>query len=217
MTKRRTVSGNPAYHKNKLKMHRKSDAVESKEKSGRSRILLVWDFLVVTAFIFYLMCVLYLLFFERLFYGDASQFHKTFPADMSYRQAVRMSVQSEPFATIRYFGKWLHRDNPLFPLAFKNLAGNLALFFPMGIFLPYFFRKQRNPFWFCLTLTVMICGAEIIQALALLGKCDIDDYILNMLGALSGWFCFQIFCLIGHFLHLLGNLLKKKVIYARWK
>ncbi|MDE7121313.1 MAG: VanZ family protein, partial [Oscillospiraceae bacterium] len=129
---------------------------------------------------------------------------------------VRMSIQSKPFATIRYFREWLHRDNPLFPIACKNLAGNLALFFPMGIFLPYFFKKQRHPFWFCLTLTVMICGAEMIQALTLLGKCDIDDYILNMLGAGAGFVCFQVFYLMFRLICLLWNFLRKRVIYARW-
>lgn len=171
------------------------------------------NFLMGVAFLFYLLCVLYLLFFERLIWGESSQFHKILPDDMPYQRAVRLSMQLCPFKTIRYFGEWLHRSHPLFPIAFKNLAGNLALFFPMGIFLPYFFKKQRNLFCFFFTLTVIICGAEITQALTLMGKCDIDDYILNIIGAVAGFICFQVLYLI----RFLLNLLRKKVIYARWK
>ncbi|MDE6729616.1 MAG: VanZ family protein [Oscillospiraceae bacterium] len=199
MTKRRTVSGDPAY-----------------DDSKKNKIFCFWKFLVVTAFLFYLLCVLYLMFFERLLYGNFSQFHKPFPPEIPYQQAVRMSIQLKPFATIRYFREWLCRDNPLFPIACKNLAGNLALFFPMGIFLPCLFQKQRNLFCFVFTLTVMIGGAEIIQALTLLGKCDIDDYILNMLGAVAGFVCFQIFYLMFRLICLLWNFLRKRVIYARW-
>ncbi|MDE5885590.1 MAG: VanZ family protein [Oscillospiraceae bacterium] len=212
MMKRRTVSGDPAYHENKLKMYREYDTVKSKKIQNNHKILCFWNVLVKAAFVFYLLCVLYLLFFERLIWQESSQFHKPFPADMSYQQAFRMSFQLKPFATIQYFRSWLQPDNLLFPIACKNLAGNLAMLFPMGIFLPYIFKKQRNPFWFCLTLTVMIGGAEMIQALTLLGKCDVDDYILNMLGALAGWLCFQVFCL----LCFLWNFFRKRVIYARW-
>lgn len=158
------------------------------------------------AFLIYLFCALYLVFFERLIYGSSSQFHSAVLEDMPYWQAVKLSIQYKPFHTIQYYTGWLQRSNPLFPIAVMNLAGNLALFFPMGIFLPYFFKKQRNLFWFSMTMTCMIGCVEIIQALTLLGKCDIDDFILNFISAIIGFICFQIW----HFL-------RKRVIYARFK
>ncbi len=86
-----------------------------------------------------------------------------------------------------------------FSLAFKikfltkNLAGNLLLLLPIGIFLPILWIKVRS-FW-----KTVIIGAstslsiELLQyALAYLGfgwgrAADIDDLILNTLGVMIGY------------------------------
>lgn len=77
----------------------------------------------------------------------------------------------------------------------KNIAGNLLLFFPLGILLPLLWERFRNLtkviiFAFCLTLSI-----EILQLLlgyiGNVGRAfDIDDIILNTAGALLGFvFC----------------------------
>ncbi|MCM3708886.1 VanZ family protein [Cytobacillus firmus] len=69
----------------------------------------------------------------------------------------------------------------------KNLAGNVSAFLPMGIFLPYFFKVLNRLKSFTISMTAMILSVEIIQLVTRRGSLDIDDFILNMIGALIGF------------------------------
>lgn len=68
-----------------------------------------------------------------------------------------------------------------------NLFGNLALFFPWGVLLPMLGKrfKSAKPF-FLLTAMVIIC-VELMQLVFRVGTCDVEDFILNMLGAAIGY------------------------------
>lgn len=54
----------------------------------------------------------------------------------------------------------------------------------MGIFLPLLFKKQNKLKNFILTNIAIILTIESLQFLSLSGSFDIDDLILNLLGAL---------------------------------
>ena len=69
-------------------------------------------------------------------------------------------------------------------VAIINLLGNLVAFAPMGIFLPLLFKKQTKLKNFILTNIAIILAIESLQFLSLSGHFDIDDLILNLLGAL---------------------------------
>lgn len=68
----------------------------------------------------------------------------------------------------------------------KNLFGNLIMFFPMGIYLPYFSKYLNRISTFTITMILILLVIEIIQVVTRLGSFDIDDFILNMLGAYIG-------------------------------
>ncbi|MDI9469887.1 MAG: VanZ family protein [Bacillota bacterium] len=78
------------------------------------------------------------------------------------------------------------RQAPL-PISLYNLIGNFALLLPLGIFLPQLDRKWRSG------VAVFACGGMLslgIETLQWLTGCrifDIDDILLNSLGALAGW------------------------------
>lgn len=89
------------------------------------------------------------------------------------------------------------RNNNLIPLktiieyiarqdkvAIINLLGNIIAFAPMGLFLPLIFKKQNKLKNFVLTNIAIILTIEMLQLLSLSGSFDIDDLILNLLGAL---------------------------------
>lgn len=64
-----------------------------------------------------------------------------------------------------------------------NLLGNLLAFMPLSFFLPLFFKSQRR--WYVLIPTVMltVIVIEALQLWLMVGSCDVDDLILNTLGA----------------------------------
>jgi len=68
----------------------------------------------------------------------------------------------------------------------ENLAGNVFLFFPLGIFFPLLFNKA-NHFQRIILISFFISLAfELIQLFTILGNFDTDDIILNVLGAALG-------------------------------
>ncbi len=71
--------------------------------------------------------------------------------------------------------------------AWINLLGNVVLFIPLGLFLPALFKRQRSLPVFVLTVCGIMIIIEAAQALTSLGTLDIDDLLLNELGALLGF------------------------------
>lgn len=70
---------------------------------------------------------------------------------------------------------------------FKNLIGNLVLFIPWGIMLPLLGKRYKSAkHFFLITAAVIIC-AELLQLVLRVGTCDIEDFLLNMLGAAGGY------------------------------
>ena len=68
-----------------------------------------------------------------------------------------------------------------------NIGGNIIMFVPLGFFLRALTAKCRK-FWRCMgTVAVIMTAVELCQLVALRGFCEIDDLILNLLGAAIGW------------------------------
>ena len=143
-------------------------------------------------FILYCAVMLYLLFFRRLINCG---FDITRLAVPDYASELSELFEPYPFRTITQFvGRIEHIS--ISDLAFRNLAGNVVLFIPAGAFSPLLFQRQRRFTVYLLTFIAVICVIELAQMFTLLGSCDIDDVILNTLGACAG---FGIYRLISHF------------------
>jgi glycopeptide antibiotics resistance protein len=81
----------------------------------------------------------------------------------------------------------------LFTHAWINLGGNVAVFIPLGIFLPWIWPKYRRWGRFFLVSSGIILTVEFLQWITLRGILDVDDYILNMLGLFGGYVLFRLF------------------------
>ncbi|MCM3573928.1 MULTISPECIES: VanZ family protein [Mesobacillus] len=99
-----------------------------------------------------------------------------------------------PFKTITDYIKASSHINQ--NIWMSNLFGNVLAFFPMGVFLPWLFKRFIG-FWrttstvFLATLTV-----EILQFATRVGSFDIDDIILNTLGGAIGYLLIKIIYLL---------------------
>lgn len=143
-----------------------------------------------TALVLYVLFMLYQLFFRRMLM-DFSPVYLRDAQTYGYWHTVRWNTNLIPFLTVREFAAGARRWG-INSLAFINLVGNVVLFVPIGIFLPYFREQQRQFGRFFLTVVLMIVCVELVQVLALIGSCDIDDLILNTLGASIGFGFYQI-------------------------
>ena len=73
-----------------------------------------------------------------------------------------------------------------------NLAGNVLLFVPFGAILPVLSRSLRSPLRIAGAGLLLSVSVEVLQLLTRLGSFDVDDLILNTLGALLGYGIFAV-------------------------
>jgi len=119
---------------------------------------------------------------------------------MPYWQQVQQNVNLKPFHTVgsywhiltnraHYVEKWESASIYFYHarIAFINLAGNVVMFVPLGYFIPAVWKKWRGLVKTLLCAALMILAVEIVQLLTLLGSCDVDDLILNLIGVILGY------------------------------
>jgi glycopeptide antibiotics resistance protein len=96
------------------------------------------------------------------------------------------SINLVPFSTVMFYlsGKvnWL--------ISFYNLAANIGLFIPYGIYLKL---KSYSPLKALFISILMIACIEILQFVSHRGSMDIDDLMLNLLGVFLGNWLFPNF------------------------
>lgn len=133
----------------------------------------------------YCFVMLYLLFFSRSVQFDLY--------GLTYRDYLKEHINLIPLQTVRLMLRGaisrLQRsgDPYLLHFAIKNLGGNILLFVPLGLFLPCIWKRLRRYLQFLLTVVCVIAAVETVQLLSTLGSMDVDDLLLNVLGASVGF------------------------------
>ena len=93
-----------------------------------------------------------------------------------------------PFRTLQLFAGLLDSGvRSYIRMAIINLGGNIIMFLPLGFLLPRVFQQLTSLPRVLVTTTVLITAVEILQFFTLVGSCDIDDLILNVLGSGIGY------------------------------
>lgn len=111
------------------------------------------------------------------------------PRGLPFPAYLQTHLNLMPLRTIRRFARLL--IPPVRPylvrIALHNLLGNVVLFIPLGWFLPGLFPKLRSfPMTF-LSVLVSVSCVEVLQVVFTIGICDVDDLLLNLLGASIGY------------------------------
>ena len=119
---------------------------------------------------------------------------------LSYWKQVRNNCNFIPWHTVGnywdvltrpdyYIQKWEAASVYYYraSIAIVNILGNVAMFVPLGLFLPAMWPKLQRA-WKAIPAGVLtIALVEIIQLLTLRGRCDIDDVLLNVIGIAVGY------------------------------
>lgn len=138
--------------------------------------------------IWYVLFALYCFVMLRLLFDRAG-----YDPALPYAQQLKYNIV--PFQTITRFLKVLLRGGSLGSKthAIINLFGNVIMFIPLGFCLPIV-RPRLNRFWkVILSTAVIITLVELTQLLTLVGSCDTDDLILNVLGSAMGYGFYRLF------------------------
>jgi glycopeptide antibiotics resistance protein len=108
-----------------------------------------------------------------------------------FSRADTYYVNKIPLFTIKNFYRYMRDNNDL--NAFANLVGNAMLFAPMGLLLPLFSRKFDNIVIFSGFITMLVASVEYFQHYLHVGGADVDDIILNVLGAFVVYMIYKLF------------------------
>lgn len=93
-----------------------------------------------------------------------------------------------PFRTLRLYAGLLGSGvRSYIRMAVINLGGNIIMFIPLGFLLPRVFPHLSSLPRVLLATAAIITAVEIIQLFTLVGSCDVDDLILNVIGSAMGY------------------------------
>lgn len=104
---------------------------------------------------------------------------------------LKTSTNLIPFETVKLFiNAFVNKKLSIFPII-VNLVGNLIVLAPLPFFAVVLFNKVNTKFKiFAISLSCSIT-VELLQFIFLTGCCDVDDVILNVLGAMIFYLIFN--------------------------
>lgn len=111
--------------------------------------------------------------------------------DMSYAKYLKASSNFIPFFSFYVFITTPYKSEVVVKYFIINLAGNLLLFLPWGLLLPSIAGRLRGFGRFFAFTSIVIIVIELLQLFLMLGSADIEDYLLNIIGAVTGFFLYR--------------------------
>ena len=135
-------------------------------------------------FILYCLLMLWLLFGQRIGQTGSG----------NYWQRLEKHLVLTPFETMwRFWWVLRYSTDPMqIRHAIVNLGGNVIMFVPLGFFAPCLWQKLRKFGWHFLAMAMTIIAIELLQLFTLLGSCDVDDLLLNLVGTTIGFLIWKI-------------------------
>jgi glycopeptide antibiotics resistance protein len=115
---------------------------------------------------------------------------------------LKTSFNIIPFNTIKLFTEGYINNIVSLKNFCVNIIGNFMAFMPYGMFLPLIFKSMKKYYKFLIVMIIIVVIIELLQFITMSGSCDIDDLILNVLGASIVYFICKIKC-INKFIHKL--------------
>ncbi len=140
-------------------------------------------------FFLYALLMLWLLFGQRM--GATG--------DGTYIQRLLTNLNLQPMDTVQRF-VWVLRNSrepEHLRHAVVNLLGNVVMFLPLGYLAPCIWGKLQAFWRHFLAMVAIIVTIELLQLFTLLGSCDVDDLILNLVGTTIGFVAWKIVTWIG--------------------
>lgn len=145
-------------------------------RTGENENVSLWMKLL---FILYLLLVIKLLIFKYPF-AELRAIMDTWESGVIWEGLEHANFTL--FKTIKMYINYAYKLN-----SFENLVGNVVVFLPFGYFLPRVVRGANH--WFMLLGAAFFfsLGIELFQLFSAFGEFDVDDLLLNALGALIGY------------------------------
>lgn len=153
--------------------------IEIKKSKDIQEKIKIRNFWLKILFIIYLLLLITILFLNNEYRMGGYEDINTFSKEHFETSNII------PFATIIDYISKLLSNNISTSIVIINFATNLLLFAPMGFFIPILFKnKIKNIKQFGIIIIVITMFVEILQFMTYRGSTDVDDIILNTIGAI---------------------------------
>ena len=150
-------------------------AKDPKEKSK------IRDFGLRTLFIIYCILLITILFLNNEYRMNGFQGININTFSREHFETINII----PFSTIIGYIYGLLFEDVSTSIVIVNLVTNLLLFAPMGFFIPLLFKNRiTNIKQFIILIIILSLFVEILQFITYSGSTDIEDIILNTIGAI---------------------------------
>lgn len=97
-----------------------------------------------------------------------------------------------PFATVKLFINAFETGSLEPYVVLENILGNFFVFMPFACLVPNVFSRINSAAKFLLFISLLVITIEVLQLVFLTGSADIDDFILNVSGAMAAYGIFNI-------------------------
>lgn len=110
-----------------------------------------------------------------------------------YWAQVQSNLNVIPLRTVTLYVRLLKNATSPYLIrhAVVNLVGNVVMFIPMGLLMPVAVPWAKTGRYFFLMTVCLVCLVELVQLFTLTGSCDVDDLLLNVVGAAIGYRVFS--------------------------
>ena len=153
---------------------------------------------LIIYFIIYIVTILTLTLFDEIFGRQGITFIKW--NDYLLKSYMNTSFNIIPFKTIKLFIRGYKVGIVSLKNFSINIIGNFVGFMPCAVFIPLLFRNINKYYKFLITMILIVLLIEILQFMTMSGSCDVDDLILNVLGASIVYFITKI-KFVNRFIH----------------
>ena len=90
-------------------------------------------------------------------------------------------------ATVKLFINAYKDANLDTHIVIENILGNFFVMMPFALFVPNIFKKINTVLKFLICISVCVLIIEVLQIVFLTGSADIDDFVLNVGGAMLAY------------------------------
>lgn len=103
------------------------------------------------------------------------------------KEYISENTNFVPFRTIKLYLNAHTKGNIEPYIVAENLLGNFFIFMPFAFFVPIAFCRVNSALKFLGVISLTVVIIELLQIVFLTGSADIDDFILNVLGAMLAY------------------------------
>lgn len=134
-------------------------------------------------FLIYLIALATLLFLGSTFRAGVAE-RNIWKVDPFSQDHIDYYLNLKPLKSVKMYVSAFVNQTMTLRIIILNIVGNLIAFAPFGFFIPVIYSKKiKNIFSFVLVVTLSCITMEFIQFITMVGQADIDDLLLNLIGA----------------------------------